>query len=238
MRRAIEPLESRTLLSVTSLFDPAVGELSIDSDAAADTIEVSIDAATNEVLVNDLTVDDTAGGTVTADELESVMIDAGPGNDVVDLSALDPITFPDLVDTEVVITSGDGADVITGSGMDDVIQGDAGNDTINASSMTESVTLFGGHGADKLIGGNNNDKLRGQGGSLDTLTGGPGNDTLDGGSGYDQVTESKDSDFTASNTELVGAGTDTLNDIQVLSLTGGASNNTFDGSAFTGRGVE
>ena len=141
----------------------------------------------------------------------------------------------------IVIRGGNGNDQITAGDLDPTVSssltvsGDSGNDTIDASAMTDQVTLVGGGGADKLVGGNNNDKLRGQGGSLDTLTGGPGNDTLDGGSGYDQVFESKDSDFTASNTELVGAGTDTLNNIQVLSLTGGASNNTFDGSAFTGR---
>ena len=79
---------------------------------------------------------------MTADELESVMIDAGPGDDVVDLSALDPVTVPDLVDTEVVITSGDGADVITGSGMDDVIQGDAGNDTIDDGAGDDSLDVL------------------------------------------------------------------------------------------------
>ncbi|MEE3367288.1 MAG: hypothetical protein VX304_16705, partial [Planctomycetota bacterium] len=49
MPRAVEPLESRTLLSVTSVFDPIAGELDISSDAAADTIVVSVDEMTNEV---------------------------------------------------------------------------------------------------------------------------------------------------------------------------------------------
>ena len=141
----------------------------------------------------------------------------------------------------VVIRGGRGDDQIVAGVLDGTypssltVSGDSGNDMIDASSMTDSVTLFGGQGADRLIGGNNDDKLRGQGGSLDTLTGGPGNDTLDGGPGFDQVIESKDSDFTASDTELVGAGTDVLDDIQLLRLDGGPGNNALDGSAFTGR---
>ena len=104
MRPAIEPLESRTLLSVTPLFDPLTGNLDINSDAT-DAIIVSMDAGTDEVLVNDQPVDDTQGGTVTADELNAITVDAGPGDDVVDLSALDPVDFPDLVDIDISVTS-------------------------------------------------------------------------------------------------------------------------------------
>ena len=73
MRPAVEPLESRTLLSVTSVFNPMTGDLDIDSDAA-DTIVVSMDAETTEVLVNDAVVDDQQGGTVTVDELTLSLI--------------------------------------------------------------------------------------------------------------------------------------------------------------------
>ncbi len=43
------------------MFDPLTGDLAITSDAD-DAIVVSMDAATNEVLVNGVVVDDNGGG--------------------------------------------------------------------------------------------------------------------------------------------------------------------------------
>ena len=226
MRPAVEPLESRTLLSVTSVFNPMTGDLDIDSDAA-DTIVVSMDAETTEVLVNDAVVDDQQGGTVTADELTSVTIEAGPADDVVDLSALDPGTFPDLIDTDISVNGGDGNDLITGSGLDDQIVGDAGDDTLIGRQGDDTIhgasgddklnggggddhmlggddndTLNGGGGADFLGGEQGDDMLRGQGSSGDTLSGGSGNDELDGGDGHDMLLESGDADYTLDDATL------------------------------------
>jgi Ca2+-binding RTX toxin-like protein len=265
MRPSIESLESRTLLSVTSIFDPLTGDLDISSDAS-DVIVVSMDAATNEVLVNDEAVDDTEGGTVTADELTSVTVEAGPGDDVVDLSDLDPGTFPDLIGTDVSISGGEGADLITGSGLDDLIDGDAGNDTIDGQIGDDSVwggdghdsllgdagddtlngeqgddTLNGGGGSDFLSGEDGDDVVRGQGSSLDMLSGGTGNDVIDGGAGHDLLQEqSRDVDYTLDDTTLIAvegesSETDQLTNLQEANLSGGPSANLIDGSGWWGR---
>ena len=256
MRPSIESLESRTLLSVTSIFDPLTGDLDISSDAS-DAIVVSMDAATNEVLVNDQAVDDTEGGTVTADELTSVTVEAGPGDDVVDLSDLDPGTFPDLIGTDVSISGGEGADLITGSGLDDLIDGDAGNDTINGGDGDDKLngsggddemlgganndTLNGGGGSDFLSGEDGDDVVRGQGSSLDMLSGGTGNDVIDGGAGHDLLQEqSRDVDYTLDDTTLIAvegesSETDQLTNLQEANLSGGPSANLIDGSGWWGR---
>jgi Ca2+-binding RTX toxin-like protein len=68
------------------------------------------------------------------------------------------------------------------------------------------------------------------------LTGGLGNDILKGGKGRDTVREYGDraTNFTLTNTRLTGLGTDTLSGIEDADLVGGAGNNTFDLSLFTG----
>jgi len=231
-------LHTGSFLSVTHRFtDASSGTITLETNAP---ISYSgLEPISDTLLANDRVFEFGNG-----DDQVTVGDDSDNANGISRISSIassGTVDFQMTPGGRIVIRGGNGNDQITAGDLDPTVStsltvsGDSGNDTIDASAMTDQVTLLGGGGADKLVGGSNNDKLRGQGGSLDTLTGGPGNDTLDGGSGYDQVSESQDSDFTASNTELVGAGTDTLNDIQVLSLTGGASNNTFDGSAFTGR---
>jgi cyclophilin family peptidyl-prolyl cis-trans isomerase len=231
-------LHTGSFLSVTHRFtDASSGTITLETNAP---ISYSgLEPISDTLLANDRVFEFGNG-----DDQVTVGDDSDNANGISRISSIassGTVDFQMTPGGRIVIRGGNGNDQITAGDLDPTVStsltvsGDSGNDTIDASAMTDQVTLLGGGGADKLVGGSNNDKLRGQGGSLDTLTGGPGNDTLDGGSGYDQVSESQDSDFAASNTELVGAGTDTLNDIQVLSLTGGASNNTFDGSAFTGR---
>ncbi len=89
-------------------------------------------------------------------------------------------------------------------------------------------------GIENAIGGAGNDTLLGNSADND-LTGGPGDDILNGGvGGNDRVVETGDVNFTATNNSLTGLGTDTLAGITRLSLTGGAGNNTFDCSAFSG----
>src|SRR5207244_4773539 len=69
----------------------------------------------------------------------------------------------------------------------------------------------------------------------DTLTGGGGADVLTGGGGVDKVVETRDADFTLTDSTLtIGSdGADTLSGIEQAVLTGGDSANVIDASAFT-----
>ena len=100
--------------------------------------------------------------------------------------------------------------------------------TAPLSELREPITdsLFGGAGADTLNGGRGNDTLRGD----------KGNDSLDGGSGTNTLVESGDVNFTLTNTRLTGVGADTLENLQVANLTGGANSNTFTVSGWSGAG--
>lgn len=110
---------------------------------------------------------------------------------------------------------GIGNDVILGGDGGDVLVGGLGDDTLD-----------GGDGIDSLVGGGGND----------LLTGGIGADLLNGGSGTDRIVETRDANFTLTNTSLlVGAdGADTLTSIENVELIGGAGDNIFNVGAFVG----
>ncbi|WP_248295624.1 enhanced entry virulence factor RtxA [Legionella pneumophila] len=108
---------------------------------------------------------------------------------------------------------------------------------------TSNDTIIGNDGNDILIGLGGNDTLSGGNGD-DILAGGAGNDTLDGGAGNDTATYIDAtagvtvSLNTSSAQNTVGAGTDTLTNIE--NLTGSKFNDTLTGnnSANTIKGLE
>ena len=93
--------------------------------------------------------------------------------------------------------------------------------------------IAGGAGADTLNGGSGNDPITGGAGD-DTLAGEDGDDSITGGADTDTVVGSGDASWTVTDTQLTGAGTDSLTTIERARLTGGASGNTLDASAFSG----
>ncbi|MGE5502911.1 MAG: tandem-95 repeat protein [Actinomycetota bacterium] len=94
------------------------------------------------------------------------VIEAGAGNDVVDLTS-DKYAYGN-----VTIDGGSGNDLLWGSKGNDLIVGGTGDDH-----------LHGGAGADTLIGGAGNDTLQGQDGSDTMLFDFQGHDVADGGHG-------------------------------------------------------
>jgi Calx-beta domain/RTX calcium-binding nonapeptide repeat (4 copies) len=113
----------------------------------------------------------------------------------------------------------------TGNTSNNNITGNRGNNLINGGSGND--TLNGGKGNDTLLGGIGDD----------ILTGGLGDDSLDGGTGIDTLIESGNVNFTLTNTTLTGNGTDTLLNIEKITLTGGDGNNTLNASTYTKTGL-
>ena len=99
-------------------------------------------------------------------------------------------------------------------------------------SLTDVNERSGTAGDDTLAGTVGNDVLDGLAGN-DTLSGGAGNDTLSGGPGTDRIAEQGDVNFTLTDTQLTGLGTDRLTGIERATLTGGAGANRLDAAAFT-----
>jgi Ca2+-binding RTX toxin-like protein len=168
--------------------------------------------------------DDTLDGSFGNDSLTG-----GAGNDTMSGS-----------DGDDVMLGNDGNDLMFGQGGFDVLAGGDDNDTLDGGAQDDS--LYGEGGSDSLLGRDGNDYLAGDLLAYpdgdpdipgnDTLSGGAGNDTLDAGAGTDRLTETGDVNFTLTNFNLIGLGSDTLFSIEQAFLTGGASGNSIDAFAF------
>jgi Ca2+-binding RTX toxin-like protein len=132
-----EVLDRREMLTVTAGF--SAGTLTVNSDAAADPIAISWYG--NNVKVNGADV----GEFLLASAVTAIVVNAGDGNDTIDLTNLLPSGFPNLND--ITLNGGGGDDTIYGSPLGDVINGGTGDDT-----------LLGNAGNDVLDGGAGNDR--------------------------------------------------------------------------------
>ena len=114
-----------------------------------------------------------------AQPTNEISIDAGAGNDSVDLLSIDPqFTNP------MTIRGRNGDDVIDATlfNLPVTIVGGNGDDEIFGSDFDDK--LFGSDGNDALIGNGGNDALNGQDGD-DFMSGGTGIDSANGGAGDD-----------------------------------------------------
>lgn len=199
------------------------------------------DNTSNDVLNLEFKSAGTIGGTVTANNVESVninLVDTDATTHADNLTLVDAaattykvagnagLTFDD---NSTVVTSFDASGVTKGGVKwttealtnAAVIKGGAGDDFLNASLATKSVTIDGGAGNDILIGGVANDTMTG-GDGADRLNGGAGADTLTGGAGIDAF------DYNLGS-ESSGLSIDTITDFQ-----GGVGGDVLD---FVGLGL-
>ncbi len=155
--------------------------------------------------------------------IEQATLTGGDAANVINTSA-----FPG----PVTVNGGAGADTITGGPLADTLNGGDSNDTVTGGDAMD--ILNGDGGADTLNGGLSLDVLHGGDGD-DSLDGGADavNDILDGNAGENRVVASGDTNFTLTDTNLVGLGNDTLTEITRATLTGGAGDNALNASAFT-----
>ncbi len=136
-----------------------------DGGAGTDTIQLS---SGNDALFLDDPYSDTPSEGARIRNVE--IIQAGDGNDVVDLTST-RFTYGDVT--------------IDGGAGDDVLWGNAGNDSILGGTGNDN--LFGGSGRDTLVGGDGNDTIDGGRGD-DLLIGGAGDDIIFGGAGNENAT--------------------------------------------------
>ena len=234
---SIERFENRALLSALAAFDAATGELSVIADAGGNQIAVHTLDGHVQVLIDGLL--DSSLGSLDADDVHSIAIQGGPGDDTIDLSAVSASNFTQQ--PSVWIEGGDGGNSIIGSQLGDLLNGGNDNDFINAHGGNDTVSggagndiILGSSGRDSLSGGDGNDYINGQGTSYDTVSGGGGDDTLNGGAGNDAIAEVGDVNFALTDSQLTGRGTDRLIAIELAQLTGGNSANVIDASEFSG----
>ncbi|MFO0819097.1 MAG: dockerin type I domain-containing protein [Pirellulales bacterium] len=126
-----------------------------------------------EIQVNTLSGDDQITLALNLPNVRKV-VDAGEGNDNVDVSAMQDAT----------IFGGLGDDTIVGSPIADLIYGGSGNDTI--SGLGGIDTIYGGEGNDIITGGTGNDNLFGGDGSDRFIwNNGDNSDIVEGDEGVD-----------------------------------------------------
>ena len=177
----------------------------------------------------------------------------GAGTDtLVNIENLTGSAFNDVLTGDAganVISGLDGNDTLNGGDGDDTLDGGAGTDTASyadaAGAVAVSLAIItaqdtGGAGTDTLASVENltgsafNDVLTGDAGA-NVISGLAGNDTLDGGDGTDTASYADAaSGVTVSLAigtaqDTIGAGTDTLTNIE--NLTGSGHNDTLTGDA-------
>ncbi|MCY3013638.1 MAG: autotransporter-associated beta strand repeat-containing protein [Planctomycetota bacterium] len=139
-------------------------------------------------------------------------------------------------------TGGGSVGGVVFSGINDLVAV-ASSDTLDyslfASAVTVNLALGAATGFRQISGFRNvvgtlfDDTLVGDA-SDNTFSGLSGDDRFDGGAGTDTVVESADVNFTLTAAGLTGLGTDSLASIEAVSLSAGASANTFTVDGWTG----
>jgi hypothetical protein len=233
-RLALEALDSRVLLSVTSSFSAASGVLTVAGYDLDNTIVVSRDAA-GAILVNGAPV---AG--VTVANTSRILLNGGAGNDVLTLDETNgglPLATLDGGAGNDVLTGGAVADapgtLLTG----DTLLGGAGDDTINGGAGDDFIN--GGPGNDTLFGGTGNDRFSwSPGDGNDTVDGQAGNDLLGffGGAGNDNIAVSANGTRARLTRDVDGVTMD-LNSLEAVDVIPLGGADTVTVNDLTGTGV-
>ena len=194
----LETLERRRLLTV-SVFQGYPGYYEIYGDDTSEVIAISVSAADSTFTLDGVQYDGVSHISVSAyggDDVVSVAIDgpsaiaasidAGAGDDVVDVvgggaiwggPGSDTLRLTDSYRGEAYGEQGDDQIVINGACADAEIQGGSGNDVIDAINSAYGVFASGGSGDDTLSGSHYDDQLDGDSG-CDLLIGNAGDDTF------------------------------------------------------------
>ena len=112
----IERFEARCCPSVSSIFNVSTGELKVTATGPED-IAIGVDA-TGLVTLNGSLLTITNGGvtsTLAASLVTSIKVNGSAGNDHIDLSTVNSLSFSSLA--SVSVNTGDGNDVIVGDSV-------------------------------------------------------------------------------------------------------------------------
>lgn len=143
---------------------------------SAEVLDIRTNGGHDDVVINDLD---------GVPDLQTVNVDLGDGDDVLNATNLDAFFT-------LIARGREGNDILFGGSGNDVLIGDEGRDIIIANDGNDFVS--GGEGNDILISGDGNDVVLGGDGN-DVLSGGRGNDILLAGDGNDTLNGGADTDF-------------------------------------------
>jgi Ca2+-binding RTX toxin-like protein len=222
------------------------GDDLLDGGSGSDQVrqEVNIDQVLTDTSLS-------GQGSDVLSSIEEAILTGGIGDNDLDASG--------FTSGPVTLIGGDGDDTLTGTVSSDTLDGGLGTDTgriVFDGDLVLDDTSVLGLGNDNLIsierftiaGGNGPNRIDASAFTLgsvtldgaagdDTLLGSTSDDQLIGGTGNDTLEQSVDADMVLTDSSLTGMGTDAHSGFENVLLTGGASDNSIDASAFTGSGV-
>jgi hypothetical protein len=236
---ALQTLEERTYLSVSSLF--ASGEIQIIADADDD-ISLGINPSVPGQV--QLTVNggvDTSLGSIQASTVRAITIIGSDADNVINISGVTAAQFSFFdagsgLGLQISVDGDDGNDVIIGSSdLGGTLLGGHGADTITGSTIGDSISA--GDGADEVTSGDGDDTVFGGDGN-DIIDAGTGDDSVDAGDGQDSVIggDGNDSINAGDGADTVrgGLGNDDINGMSGFDLLlGGDGNDTVLGGSET-----
>ncbi|MET4258845.1 Ca2+-binding RTX toxin-like protein [Bradyrhizobium sp. S3.12.5] len=165
-------------MSITSVFSPVTGQLTIFGDSANNGLVIGRDQS-GRILINNGHVK-TIGGDPTIANTNEIDIFGQGGDDTITVDeGHGPMPAVNIFggDGNDKITGGSGADLLFGQAGDDVIKGGGGNDLLFGGAGND--TLDGGSGDNQLFGEAGNDlMIWNPGGGTNVVEGGDGNDTV------------------------------------------------------------
>lgn len=174
----LESLEERAMASVSALFSPSTGVLSVFGDQQNNTIDISRNAA-GAILINDGAVV-ISGGSASIANTTRIIVNGRGGDDTITMNEANgalPLAH---------LYGNLGNDTLIGGSGHDRLFGQAGNDILLGRGGFDH--LAGGAGNDTLTGGDADDQAFGQAGD-DRFIWNPGDDTdlNEGGIGVDTI---------------------------------------------------
>ena len=243
---SIDVGDGNNRVTFSSIEDPTGPAVTVQGGSGNDVFVAGTAIARSLVLLGGAGNDTLTGGT-SADTLQG---EAGNdtltgllGDDSLDGGGSGLTEFNTLVETADVDMALNAVSLTGGLGNDSisnfqfaVLTGGASGRIISAAGLISAGIYSGSTPFDGRVtinGAGGNDTLTGSGHG-DLLTGGDGNDQINGGGGNDTLKESGNFNFMLTDTSLSGLGSDILSNIGFAILTGGASNNTLNASAFAG----
>jgi Ca2+-binding RTX toxin-like protein len=212
------------------------------NDLLLETINANTLTLNNAALIADfIGIPDTpVSDVLVGNQFEKANLTGGALNNLIDASSFSgPVTLNGLGGDDTLRGNNSSADSLDGGAGNDSLEGLNGADTLRGG--TGNDTLKGADGANVLDGQDGNDTLLGGPGG-ETLLGGAGNDSMtalagddsiDGQAGTDLLTELVSGNVVLTDTSMTGLGNDTLASIELVQLTGGATDDTLDASGYT-----
>ena len=251
-----QTVDSQLKITISSIndFENVIGTPGADTITGNEADNVITGGAGNDTLEGDFGDDtyvlDDGWGTDTitegseGDGIDSINFTAVASNVNVTIAADGKFTFSDgpnsvAFDNIEALHGGTGVNTLDFALSDRAVVVDiAGGTSTDFETLSGFDNVIGSPFGDTIIGNDRANKLQGGAGN-DQLSGGTGADVIDGGLGIDTLIESRDVNFTLTNTQLIATGTgivgsevDTLAGIEFARLTGGASTNALDASGF------